>query len=216
MSRMQALPQSYTAEEAFRHSLFQVVSLMTTAGYTTTDYGVWPLSAMGVLIVVMFLGGMAGSTGGGIKTSRIVIAVKGMLRNIRLLIQPRCIAKPKFEGKTLEDKTVNDVFAFFTMYGFLLVGVTVLLGFDGICGQSVTVLSDAGEYTVSHGFFSNFTAALACLSNVGPAFEAAGPYASYAGFSYFSKVLLSLTMLIGRLEILPVLLLFSPKTWRKV
>ncbi len=216
VGRVESFPQTYTTEEAFRHSLFQVVSLMTTAGFTTTDYGVWPLRGQMVLVVVMFTGAMAGSTGGGIKISRIVIAVKGMLRTVRSLIQPRYVAKTKFEGKTLEDKTVNDVFAFFTMYGFLLVAVMLLLSFDPVCGQTVNILSDAGEYTVQHGFFSNFSATLACLSNVGPAFEAVGPYASYAGFSYFSKILLTLTMLIGRLEILPILLLFSPKTWRKV
>jgi len=216
VGRVEEFPQTYTTEAAFRHSLFQVVSLMTTAGFTTTDYGVWPLLGQMALITVMFTGAMAGSTGGGIKISRIVIAFKGMLRTVRSLIQPRYVAKTKFEGKTLEDKTISDVFAFFTMYGFLLVAVLFLLAFDPVNGQTVTILSDAGEYTVRHGFFSNFSATLACLSNVGPAFEAVGPYASYVGFSYFSKILLTLTMLIGRLEILPILLLFSPKTWRKV
>ena len=90
-----------------------------------------------------------------------------------------------------------------------------LLSFDPINGQTVTVVSDAGTYTVEHGFFSNFSSALACISNVGPAFEAVGPYANYAGYSAVSKIILSLTMLLGRLEILPVLILFSPKTWKK-
>ena len=83
-------------------------------------------------------------------------------------------------------------------------------------GQTITVVSDAGTYTVQHGFFSNFSSTLACMCNVGPGFEAVGPYASYIGFSGFSKILLSFTMLLGRLEILPVLILFNPKTWKKV
>lgn len=209
-------PQSYTTEEAFRHSLFQVASLITTAGYTTTDYNLWPTLGITVLIIVMVTGAMAGSTAGGIKVSRIVIAVKGAYINVRKLINPRYVPKAKFEGKTLEEKTINDVFAFITLYFFLLLIAILLLSFDPVNGQTAVIVSDAGEYTVEHGFFSNFSAALSCLSNVGPAFEAVGPYASFAAYSGFSKIVLIFTMLLGRLEILPVLILFNPKTWRKI
>jgi Trk-type K+ transport system membrane component len=92
----------------------------------------------------------------------------------------------------------------------------LLLSFDPINGQTVTIVSDAGTYTVEHGFFSNFTATLTCISNVGPAFEAVGPYSSFAAYSGFSKIILTFTMLLGRLEILPVLILFNSKTWKKV
>ena len=102
------------------------------------------------------------------------------------------------------------------MYFFILIGTVFLLSFDSVNGTAITVASDAGTYTVTHGFFSNFSAALACISNIGPAFEALGPYASYVEYSLFSKALLTLTMIIGRLEILPVLILFSPKTWKKI
>ncbi len=216
MGRFEAFPQSYTTEEAFRHSLFQVASLITTTGYSTTDFGVWPMLARSTLIVLMFMGAMAGSTAGGIKLSRIVIAVKGTYINLRKLINPRYVPKAKFEGRTLEERTVNDVFSFITLYFFIIVGVTFLLAFDPVNGQVVTIVSDAGEYTVQHGFFSNFSAAIACMSNIGPAFEAVGPYASFVGYSAFSKIILTLTMMMGRLEILPVLILFSPKTWKKV
>lgn len=216
VGRFQAFPQSYTVEEAFRHSLFQVASLMTTAGFTTTDYNAWPMPATTGLIVVMFFGAMAGSTGGGIKVSRIQIALKGAYVNVRKLINPRYVPKVKFEGKTLETKTINDVFAFITLYLFLLLAALLLLAFDPINGQTVTVLSDAGMYDVKHGFFSNFSAVLACISNVGPGFEAVGPYASYAGFSAFSKIILAFTMLLGRLEILPVLILFNRRTWKRI
>ena len=159
---------------------------------------------------------MAGSTAGGIKVSRIVIAFKGAMVNIRKLINPRYVPKSKFEGKLLEERTTNDVFSFITLYFFFMIGVMFVLSFDPINGQAVTIVSDAGEYVTTHGFFSNFSAAVACLSNVGPGFEAIGPYSSYAGFNWVSKITLTLTMMIGRLEILPVLILFNPKTWKRV
>lgn len=214
--RFEAFPQNYSIEEAFRHSLFQVSSLITTAGFTTTDYNVWPMLGITTLLVVMFIGGMAGSTAGGIKVSRIVIALKGAYINVRKLINPRYVPKTKFEEKSLEEKTINDVFAFITLYFFILVAAVFLLSLDPINGQIVNIASDAGTYEVKHGFFSNFSASVACISNVGPAFEAVGPYASYVGYSAFSKIILMITMLIGRLEILPVLILFSPKTWKKI
>ena len=215
VGRFEAYPQVYTTEEAFRHSLFQVASLITTTGYTTTDYHMWPMVATMTLLVVMFTGGMAGSTAGGIKISRIVMAVKGVYINVRKLINPRYVPKAKFEGKTLDSKTINDVFAFITLYFFILIAVQFLLAFDPVNGQIVTIVSDASTYNVKHGFFSNFSAALACISNVGPGFEAIGPYASYVGYNGFSKIVLTLTMLLGRLEILPVFILFSRRTWKK-
>ena len=216
VGRFQAFPQTYTTEEAFRHSLFQVASLLTTAGFTTTDYHVWPVLATTVLVLVMFMGGMAGSTAGGIKVSRIVIAIKGAYVNVRKLINPRYVPKTKLEGKTLDQKTVNNTLAFITLYFFILLATVLLLSFDPINGQVITVTSDAGTYQVQHGFFSNFSASLACISNVGPAFEAVGPYANYAGYSGFSLILLNFAMLLGRLEILPVLILFNRRTWKNV
>jgi trk system potassium uptake protein TrkH len=216
VGRFEAFPQTYTTEEAFRHSLFQVASLITTAGFTSTDYAVWPMLGKMSLVMVMFMGAMAGSTAGGIKASRIIIALKGAYINVRKLINPRYVPKAKFEGKTLESQTINDVFAFITLYFFILLAVLFLLSFDPINGQMISIVSDAGTYNVTHGFFSNFSATLACISNVGPAFEAVGPYSSYAGYSAFSKIILVFTMLLGRLEILPVLILFNKKTWKKV
>jgi len=207
---------AYTTEEAFRHSLFQVASLMTTTGFTTTDYNVWPMSATTILVVLTFIGAMAGSTAGGIKVSRIVMAMKGAFINVKKLVSPRYVPKAKFEGKTLEAKTINDVFAFITLYFFILMAAVVLLSFDSVNGEVVSIVSDAGTYEVKHGFFSNFSSVLACISNIGPAFEAIGPYASYAGYNLFSKVVLTFIMLLGRLEILPVLILFNKKTWSKV
>jgi len=216
VGRFEAFPQVYTTEEAFRHSLFQVASLMTTAGFTTTDYAVWPMLGKTALVLVMFVGAMAGSTAGGIKASRIIISIKGAYINVRKLINPRYVPKAKFEGKTLETKTINDVFAFITLYFFIFLAALFLLSFDSVNGTVVQIASDAGNYEVKHGFFSNFSATLACISNVGPAFEAVGPYSCYAGYNNFSKVILMLTMLLGRLEILPVLILFNKRTWQKI
>ena len=216
MARFEAFPQAYTTEEAFRHSYFQVASLITTTGYTTQDYDVWPMLAKTVLVLLMFTGAMAGSTAGGIKVSRIVIAMKGAFINVRKLINPRYVPKAKFEGKTLEQNTINDVFGFITLYFFLLLAAVFILSFDPSNGQIVNIASDSGNNTVTHGFFSNFSAVLACISNIGPAFEAIGPYSSYAAYSAVSKVTLTLLMLIGRLEIFPVLILFSRRTWKRI
>lgn len=136
--------------------------------------------------------------------------------HVRKLINPRYVPKVKFEGKTLETKTINDVFAFITLYFFIFIAALFLLSFDPVNGQVLAIVSDAGTYDVEHGFFSNFSAVLACISNVGPAFEAVGPYSNYAGYSEFSKIVLILTMLLGRLEILPVLILFNKRTWKKI
>ena len=214
--KFEAFPQTYTTEEAFRHSLFQVASIMTTTGYTTADYSAWPITAVSVLVLLMFVGGMAGSTAGGMKVSRIVMAAKGTYINLRKLINPRYVPKAKLEGKTLEQKTINDVFAFLTLYFFIVLASVLVLSFDPVNGQAVTVVSDAGTYEVTHGFFSNFSASLACISNVGPAFEAVGPYLSYCGYSILSKLVLTFAMLLGRLEILPVFILFHRRTWKKI
>ena len=216
LGRFDVFLQEYTVEECFRHAYFQVASLITTTGYTTTDYNLWPMTATTVLVLLMFVGGMAGSTAGGLKASRIVIGFKGAYIYIRKLINPRYVPKAKFEGKSLEQKTIQDVFAYITMFFFIFAGVLFLLSFDPINGEMVTIVSDGGTYLQKHGFFSNFSSTLACISNIGPAFEAVGPYGSYALFSPFSKIILTFTMLIGRLEILPVLILFSPKTWKKI
>lgn len=210
------LPQGYTLEETFRHALFQVASIITTTGYSTTDFNVWPTATKTLLILLMFMGAMAGSTAGGMKTSRILIALKGIYINIKKLINPRYVPKLTFENKLLEENTVNDVFSYFTLIGFTLVLVLFLLSFDTVNGSLITIVSDAGTYQVEHGFFSNFSATVACLFNIGPGFDGVGAYSSFAGYAWYSKLTLTFTMLIGRLEILPVLILFSPKTWKKI
>ncbi len=217
ITRAEDLFRVYSLEEAFRHSYFQVASIITTTGFSSTDYNLWPMAAKMVLIILMFTGAMAGSTAGGFKISRLVISIKGTLRNMRKLINPRYVPKSKIEGKPLEESVINDVFSYLTIYFFLLIVVIFLLSFDPINGTMVEVVSEqgAGTYYVEHDFTANFTAALSCFSNIGPGFGAVGPYSSFVGYSNFSKILLSITMIVGRLEVLPVLVLFSPRTWRK-
>ena len=165
---------------------------------------------------VTFIGGMAGSTAGGIKVSRIVMAFKGAYINVRKLINPRYVPKAKFEGRSLDRNIINDVFAFITLYFFILMVVTLILSFDQVNGIMVMTTSDAGSYIVEHGFFSNFSAVVSCMSNIGPGFEAIGPYSSFANYNTFSTILLTFVMMIGRLEILPVLILFNKRTWSKI
>lgn len=217
VTKAKDLVNVYTTEEAFRHSYFQVASLITTAGYSSADFNLWPMLAKTTLIIVMFIGAMAGSTSGGIKVSRIVMCFKGIGRNIKKLINPRYVPKSKFESKQLEESVINDVFAFCTLYFVILLAGVLLLSFDPVNGSVVQVVSENGAYTygVEHGFMSNFSASLTAISNVGPGFEAVGPYSSFASYSSFSKIVLTFIMMIGRLEILPVLILFSPKTWKK-
>ena len=212
------MQEIYSVEEAFRHSLFQVASIITTTGYTTTNYNLWPEIAKAVLVILMFAGAMAGSTAGGIKISRIVMAVKGSYINVRKLINPRYVPKAKFEGKSLEEKTTNDVFAFISMYlGIMLIAI-LLVSFDPINGTtaSTALVTDTGLDQPTHGFFSNFSAVLSCISNIGPGFEAVGPYSNFSGYNSFSTLVLTFTMLLGRLEILPILILFNHRTWKKI
>ncbi len=217
ITKSNELIMAYSTEEAFRHSYFQVASLMTTAGFTSTDYYLWPMATQMILICLMFIGGMAGSTGGGMKVSRVMIAIKGFGKNIIKLINPRYVSKTKIEGKPLEESTVNGVLYFFALYFFIIMVSTLILSFDPVNGTVVQIVSETGvgTYEVKHDFFSNFSSSVAAVSNIGPGFEAVGPYSSFANYSSFSKIVLTLLMMVGRLEILPVLILFSPKTWKK-
>ena len=217
VTRVNELSQVYSGEEAFRHSYFQVASILTTTGYSTTDFNLWPSLCIGVLVLCMFIGGMAGSTSGGIKLSRVMIAFKGIGRNIRKLINPRYVPKSKFEGKLLEESVINDVFSFCTLYFIILILTTLILCLDPVNGNMIQIVSETGvgNYQVRHGFTTNFLSALSAVSNVGPGIEAVGPYSSFANYSFFSKIILSIVMLIGRLEILPILILFNPRTWKK-
>jgi len=191
------LPMYETMGEAFRHSAFQTVSLMTTTGYSTTDFNLWPEFSETILILLMFIGGCAGSTAGGLKLSRVILLFKMIRRNLRQMIHPHSVGVVKFEGKKVDDHTLHSVNVYFVIYMVVFFAIFLFLSLEPF------------------DFETTFTAATACFNNIGPGFGGVGPMASFASFSPLSKWLLSLAMLLGRLEILPILLAFTPSLWMK-
>ena len=182
--------------QGMRHALFYVASIISTTGFATVDYSLWPQYCQFIIVLLMFCGACAGSTGGGIKVSRIVILLKSLRKEIHEMAAPRHVRSIMLDGKRLEGSTLRAVHSFFISYMFILIGVSFLISFDG------------------HSFGSSFTATLSCISNIGPGLEAVGPMYNYAFFSYPAKLLLTATMLIGRLEIFPILVLLSPSAWK--
>ena len=186
-----------TFEEAFRHSLFQVASIISTSGFVTTDFNLWPTLSKIVLLIIMIFGGCAGATAGGMKMSRIVILFKSSIRRIKSMISPRKVQNIKLNKETIDNETVEGVQNFLIVYFIVFIAVALLISIDGM------------------DLITTFTASLTCINNVGPGLGAVGPTGSFAGFSDFSKILLSIEMIAGRLEIFPILIMFYPKTWIK-
>lgn len=183
--------------DSLRHAAFQVSSILTTTGYSSTDFNLWPGLSRTIIFILLFVGGCAGSTAGGLKISRIAILFKCIRRELRRLLHPRSVQAVRFEGKPLDEATQTGVMRYFALYSLLLAATIVLLGPEPFDLES------------------NITAAIACFNNVGPGLSAVGPAGSYAGYSGFAKLVLSAAMLFGRLEIYPLLLTFSPLTWRR-
>jgi trk system potassium uptake protein TrkH len=186
-----------TFAETLRHASFQVATIISTTGYATTDFNLWPGFSKGILLFLMFTGACAGSTAGGFKLSRIVIMAKNVGRQLRQLVHPRSVTAVKFEGKTLDDQTATGVGVYLSVYLFSFIAVFLLL-----CLEDMS-------------FTTHFSATLACINNIGPGFDMVGPAANYDCYSYFSKFILSMAMLLGRLEIYPLLIALYPATWRK-
>lgn len=183
--------------ESVKHAFFQVASIITTTGYSTTDFNLWPGFSKAILFVLMFVGGCAGSTAGGIKISRFIIAVKSFFRDIRKMLHPSAVSSIKFEGKKVEDKTRHGVSTYFSLYFIIFLVLFLLISFEPF------------------DFETNFTAVSACFNNVGPGLGAVGPMASFAAYSVPAKILLSFAMLMGRLEIFPLLILLAPSFWKR-
>lgn len=184
--------------ETLRQSSFQVASIITTTGYATTNFDLWPEFSKTILIILMFIGGCAGSTAGGIKVSRIILFFKTVRRDLRHMIHPRSVEAVQFEGKKIDDRTLSGVNGYLTVYCIIFFALLLIL-----------------SALDSFDLLTNFTAVSACFNNVGPGLGAVGPAGSFADFSAVSKLLLSLAMLLGRLEIFPILLAFSPSTWMR-
>lgn len=185
--------------ESFRYSLFQVSSIMSTSGFSTADFTKWPLIAQMILFLLMFIGACAGSTGGGLKISRVIILVKSGIREIKKAVSPRSVSMLKFDGKPMDVSVHHGVLRYFTIY-MMIFFISVLLISLNTPGNSIS-------------FINSFTAVAASINNVGPGFGDIGPLGNYSAFGGFAKLILALDMLIGRLEILPMLLLFYPKLW---
>lgn len=183
--------------ESIRQAAFQVASIGTTTGYATSDFNLWPNLSRMMLLLLMFVGGCAGSTAGGLKVARIGILLKSAGKELNRLRHPRSVNAVRFEGKPLSEETRTGVTNYFALYALLLAGTLLLIG---------------GE---PFDMETNISAAISCFNNVGPGFSTVGPAGGYAGYSAWAKMVLSAAMLLGRLEIYPIVLSISPSTWRK-
>lgn len=181
---------------ALRHTFFQVSSVITTTGYATVDFGQWPVFSKTVLVLLMFVGGCAGSTAGGLKVTRIVTLAKAAVMDMRKMLHPNAVINVRMEGRALPEKQVRGVQAYLSIYILILCGSWLLLSLAGF-----------DELTT-------FTAVVTCINNVGPGLNMVGPTGNFGFFAPWAKLLLSFDMLAGRLELFPMLLLFAPSIWR--
>lgn len=184
--------------EALRYSSFQVSSIITTTGYSSTNFNLWPALSKSILVLLMFIGASAGSTGGGIKCIRILILLKIVKREVNKVIHPRSVYTVKVNGKAVDEEKLSGIMAFFAAYIIVFVLSVLVVALD------------------NKDLVSTFTAVAATINNIGPGLELVGPAGNFADFSVLSKAVCSFCMIAGRLEIYPVLILFSPIFWKKV
>ncbi len=182
---------------AIRTAFFQVSTIVSTTGFATVDFNLWPSLSKTVLLVLMILGSCAGSTAGGLKISRVIIVTKNMFRSIKQTIRPRSVNVVRMDGEAIPASTLHATASYISIYFSLILLTTLILSLDGFDLET------------------NLSATLACINNIGPAFSVVGPTGNFSGFSYLSKLVLSFNMLIGRLEFMPMLILFSPATWKR-
>ncbi|MBO7214167.1 MAG: TrkH family potassium uptake protein [Clostridia bacterium] len=182
---------------AIRASTFQTSAIITTTGFSSADFNTWPTLSKIVLLTLAFIGGCAGSTAGGLKVSRVILAFKKIKAELTKLLHPNTVTVIKLEGEKVDESVSNGIGTYFTIYFVCLIAITILLSFNGL------------------DFETTVSAVISCFNNIGPAFGSAGPMANYSVFNGFSKIVLSITMLLGRLEIYPLLLLMIPTTWKK-
>ncbi len=183
--------------ETLTHAAFTVATLMTTTGYATTDFNLWPETSRTLILMLMVLGACAGSTGGGIKVSRLIIAGKHCCNELKKMLFPRSVSVVKMDGKAVEDSVIKGTSVFLLIYVFIAMISTFIISFDGF------------------DIVTNLSAVLSGLSNIGPGLNVVGPTGSFAPLSNMSKIVITFDMLAGRLEIFPLLMLMSPSNWRK-
>ena len=186
-----------SATRAFQQAAFQVGSIITTTGYATTDFNMWPEISRTILVILMFIGACAGSTGGGMKVSRYIIYFKTLRKELSTLIHPRSVKVIQCDGKAVDHDTIRSANIYLIAYIFIYMLSVLLISFD------------------KFDLTTNFTAVAATFNNIGPGLNVVGPTGNFAGFSMFSKIVLIFDMLAGRLEIFPMLILLAPGTWKK-
>ena len=192
------LPQAVSFVEALPLAFFQVTSISSTTGLSSANFDNWPAFSHAILMFLTIVGACGGSTGGGIKVARLGILAKTTAADLRRLIRPRSVTNAKFEGQVILPETERNVKAYISLWLIIVVLSSILLSLD------------------VNDLYSNFSATLACIGNVGPGFRAVGPTCNYSFYSAFSKCWLSFVMLIGRLEIFPIIILFAPRVWKKI
>lgn len=183
--------------ESLRHAAFQVASIISTTGYATANFDLWPEFSRFLIFVLMLVGACAGSTGGGMKCSRVLVLFKSIRREIRQIIHPRSVNLVRLDGQTLEEGTVRSICVFCGAYVMVTLMASLIVGLDNFT------------------FGTTITAVVSCVSNIGPGLEMVGPMGNFSAFSDLSKLVLSLCMVIGRLEIFPILVLFSKNAWKR-
>ena len=183
--------------QAVRHSFFAVSSIITTTGFGTMDFDTWPQYSRTLLVFLMFVGACAGSTGGGLKVSRVILLQRTVKRGMRRMIHSRSVGSVRFEGRMMEEDTINACLVYLAVYCMITVASVLLVSMNNF------------------SYETNVTGVIACINNIGPGLGMVGPAGNYAAFSALSKMVLSFDMLAGRLELFPVLLLFYPSTWKR-
>ena len=187
----------YAPGDALRHAAFQVSTIISTTGFSSTDFDLWPEFSRFMLVLLMFIGACAGSTGGAIKCSRVLLLLRSMRREIRRIIHPREVHVVKLDGQVVDEDNLHSVHIFIASYMLITLLAVLLVSLDNF------------------SMVSNFTAVVSCIGNVGPGLDMVGPMGNYAAYSGFSKFILSMCMIIGRLEVLPVMVLFSASSWKR-
>ena len=187
----------YSGADAIRHAAFQVSSIISTTGFASTNFDLWPEFSRFLLILLMFIGACAGSTGGAIKCSRLLLLLRSIRREVRQVIHPREVNVVKLDGQVVDEGNLRSVHIFIGAYMLIMLLAVLLVSLDDF------------------SMVTNFSAVASCIGNVGPGLEGVGPMSSYATYSGFSKLVLSMCMIIGRLELLPVMVLFSANAWKR-
>ena len=183
--------------DCIRGSFFQVATIISTTGFATENFDLWPEFSKTVLVILMVVGACAGSTAGGLKVSRVLLLWRGMMKELRHVLRPKSVSAVRLDGEVVPEATIRGAMGYFAIYAAIIVITVLLISIDGF------------------GLETNITATLACINNIGPGLADVGPTGNYAGYSYISKILLAINMLVGRLEIMPVIILLSPQAWKR-